>query len=110
MKYLFITLAVAFQLFNVAIASTKKQTINVMVTEKGFEPALLKVTQNQDITLAITRKTDSTCATEIVFPAQKIKKELPLNKTVTINLGKIKKGEINFSCGMDMISGVINVQ
>ena len=75
MKYLFITLAITFQLLNVAIASTNKQTINIAVTEKGFEPATLKVAPNQEISLAFTRKTDSTCATEIIFPAQKIKKD-----------------------------------
>lgn len=110
MKYLFVTLAITFQFLNVAVASNNKQTLNVAVTEKGFEPATLKVAPNQDVSLAITRKTDSTCATEIIFPAQKIKKELPLNKTVTISLGKLKKGEVNFSCGMNMVSGVINVQ
>lgn len=110
MKYLFITLSITFQLLNVAIASTNKQTINIAVTEKGFEPATLKVAPNQEISLAFTRKTDSTCATEIIFPAQKIKKELPLNKAVTINLGILKKGEVSFSCGMNMVNGVINVQ
>lgn len=110
MKNLFIAMTVIFQFSNTAIASSNKQTINVWVTEKGFEPTVLKVKQNQDISLSITRKTDSTCAKEIIFPAQKIKKELPLNKAVTIKLGKLKKGDIHFSCGMDMVSGVINVQ
>ena len=90
-----------------------KETPNeykLLVTEKGFEPATLKVAPNQEISLAFTRKTDSTCATEIIFPAQKIKKELPLNKAVTINLGILKKGEVSFSCGMNMVNGVINVQ
>jgi plastocyanin domain-containing protein len=110
MKILFIAAAITLQVFNLANASTNKQTINVAVTEKGFEPSSLKASPGQDISLAVTRKTDSTCAKEILFPSQKIKKELPLNKTVTINLGKLKKGEVSFSCGMNMVSGVINVQ
>jgi plastocyanin domain-containing protein len=110
MKSFIIATAVTFQIFNMANASTNKQTINVLVTEKGFEPSSLKAGPDQEISLAVTRKTDSTCAKEILFPAQKIKKELPLNKTVIINLGKLKKGEVSFSCGMNMVSGVINVQ
>jgi plastocyanin domain-containing protein len=110
MKSLFIATAITFQILNMANASASKQIINISVTEKGFEPSTLKVNSGDDISLAVTRKTDSTCAKEILFPAQKIKKELPLNKTVTINLGKLKKGEVSFSCGMNMVSGVINVQ
>ena len=110
MKSVFIAIVVTFQLFNTVFALSTKQTINISVTENGFEPSLLKVAPAQDIILAITRKTDSTCARDIIFPSEKIKKELPLNKTVTIALGKLKKGNIKFSCGMNMVNGVISVE
>ena len=110
MKFLLIAAAISFQTLNLANAATSKQPIAVAVTEKGFEPSTLKASPGEDVSLAFTRKTDSTCAKEIIFPDQKIKKELPLNKTVTINLGKLKKGNVNFSCGMNMVSGVVNVQ
>jgi plastocyanin domain-containing protein len=110
MKSFVLAAAITFQIFNMVSASTNKQTIDVLVTEKGFEPSILKVGKDQEIILAITRKTNSTCAKEILFPAQKIRKELPLNKTVTIDLGKLKKGDVSFSCGMNMVSGVISVK
>jgi len=91
-----------------AFAST--ETINVAVTEKGFEPSVIKVDSKKETILSVTRKTDSTCAKEIVFVSKKIKRDLPLNTVVAINLGKLPKGEVKFSCGMDMVSGVINVQ
>lgn len=86
------------------------QTINMVATENGFEPLKAKVKPNEEVILSITRKTDSTCAREISIPSKKIKKELPLNKTVTVNLGKLSKGDIKFSCGMDMYQGVITAQ
>jgi predicted ATPase len=88
MKSFVLAAAITFQIFNMVSASTNKQTIDVLVTEKGFEPSILKVGKDQE----------------------KIRKELPLNKTVTIDLGKLKKGDVSFSCGMNMVSGVISVK
>lgn len=98
-----------FALFlNTAIAANK--TVAVQVTAKGFEPSQIEAQADDSLTLSIIRKTESTCATEIKIPSLKLQKELPLNKTVVVNLGKVKKGHITFSCGMDMISGVVNVK
>jgi plastocyanin domain-containing protein len=61
--------------------------------------------------LSITRKTDTTCAKQIQVPTKKVNVDLPLNKTVTIALGKLEKGEIRFGCGMNMMeSGKILVK
>lgn len=87
-----------------------EKIIPVAVTTKGFEPAKIDLKDGDTVTLAVTRKTDATCATEIKVPSLKLKKELPLNKTVNVSLGKVKKGDITFSCGMDMVSGVVNVK
>lgn len=84
--------------------------ITLQVTEKGFEPSQIDVAPGTDVTLKVTRKTDSTCATEISVPTKKLKKALPLNQTVNVDLGKLEKGEIRFACGMDMISGQIVVK
>ncbi|MEZ4871969.1 MAG: cupredoxin domain-containing protein [Bdellovibrionales bacterium] len=77
---------------------------------KGFEPSRIEVEANEKVTLNITRKTKVTCATEITIPSEKIEKELPLNKTVSVQLTPSKKGEIAFGCAMDqMLGGVIVV-
>ena len=93
-----------------AQAAPKSQVVDLTVTEKGFEPSSVNVKPGESVVLKVTRKTDSTCATQIKIPAKKITKELPLNKTVSIELGKLDKGEIRFACGMDMMSGVIAVK
>lgn len=86
------------------------QVIDVIVTEKGFEPSSIDVKADQPIVLKVTRKTDSTCATEIQIPSKKVKKDLPLNETVSIDLGKVKKGDLNFACAMNMIKGQLHVK
>ena len=86
-------------------------TVNLSVTEKGFEPNKFDVETNKPIKLNITRRTDSTCSTSIQIPSLKVKKDLPLNKTVSVELGKLAKGEIRFGCGMSMMdSGIIYVK
>lgn len=93
-----------------ALAKDKDQVVELQVTEKGFEPSSVDVKPGVPVVLKVTRKTDSTCATQIKIQSKNIKKELPLNKSVTIALGKLEKGEIRFGCGMDMITGNIFVK
>lgn len=100
----------AFLVMSASFASEKLQIINLTVTEKGFEPNTINIKPGTNLELKITRKTDSTCATQVQVPSRNIKKDLPLNKTVSIEIGKVEKGEIKFGCGMNMVSGVIFVK
>ena len=88
-----------------AADKTDAQIVDLSVTEKGFEPNTVNVGPGKSVVLKITRKTDSTCATQVQIPSKKIKKDLPLNKVVSIDLGKLEKGEIRFGCGMNMMQG-----
>lgn len=100
-----------FMLSANAWATDKEQVIKIEVTEKGFQPSSIDVKPNIPVILQITRTTDSTCATDVQIPIKKIKKDLPLNKMVTIEIGKLEKGEIKFGCGMNMMdSGMIHVK
>lgn len=89
----------------------KKQIVNIKVTKKGYEPSQIDVEPGTHVILHVTRKTNTNCAKEIVVPSLHIEEKLPLNKMVSINLGKLAKGEIKFGCGMDMMtSGQITVR
>lgn len=93
-----------------AMADSKSQIVELQVTEKGFEPSSVDVKPGTPFTLKVTRKTDATCAKQIKIRAKGITKDLPLNKTVNIELGTLEKGEVRFACGMDMVSGHLVVQ
>jgi plastocyanin domain-containing protein len=106
-----IIMAMLFALsFQPAIAQVKDQVVELQVTEKGFEPSSIDVKPGVPVVLKVTRKTDSTCATQIKIKSKNIKENLPLNKPMTIALGKLEKGEIHFACGMDMVSGHLIVK
>jgi plastocyanin domain-containing protein len=86
------------------------QAIEVAVTGDGFVPARIKVQKGQKVQLVVTRKTDRTCATEIVIKDQGINKKLPLNQPVMVEFTPTKSGQIRYACAMDMIAGVIVVE
>lgn len=65
----------------------------------------MEVELDKAVNLKVTRKTDSTCATAIQIPEKKIKEGLPLNTTVVLELGHLKKGDLKFGCGMNMMDG-----
>lgn len=85
------------------------RTVEMEVTGEGFVPARIKVQKGEKVRLLVTRKTDRTCATEIVVKDQGINVPLPLNKQVTVNLVAKASGEIHYACGMGHIRGVIFV-
>lgn len=112
MKFLSVATVAAFLFTQSVFAEkpAKSEILEVQVTEKGFEPSELDAKAGANVVLRITRKTDATCATAIQVPSKKMKKELPLNKAVNVDLGKLEKGEIRFACGMDMVSGKVIVR
>jgi plastocyanin domain-containing protein len=113
MRYFFTIAYFSLMTLN-SFSATKvdSQIIELTVTEKGFEPSTVNAALELPVILKVTRKTDATCATEIQIPEKNINKiELPLNKTVTIKIGKLKKGIIHFGCGMKMmVGGIIYVK
>lgn len=85
----------------------------IAVTERGFEPDDVSVPGGKPVTLVFSRKTDKTCAKDIVLDlgdGKKIEKDLPLNQPVEIAMTFPKAGELAYACGMDMIHGTITVR
>ena len=109
MKNLFaVSLLASTLVFSLPTFSKEKvQKITVTVTKNGFEPNEIKVKDKSHVILQITRKTETTCATNIMLKDLNIKKDLPLNQQVDVDLGVLKKGDISFACGMNMITGHI---
>jgi plastocyanin domain-containing protein len=91
-------------------AAPAARTIKMKVTEKGFVPSRIEVKKGEPLHLVVTRKTDATCATELVIKDQNLRKELPLGKAVAFDFTPDKAGEMTYVCGMGMIRGVLVVQ
>src|SRR5258706_3222030 len=93
-------LLIASRSFAADDAKPKARVIELSVTEKGWEPTPIKVKKGEPLDLVITRKTDHTCAKEIVIDEGKIETELPLNKAVYVAFTPAKAGTIKYSCSM----------
>lgn len=91
-------------------AARKAAVHEISVTSDGFVPATIKVKRGEPVKLVVTRKTARTCATEIVIKDYAVNQPLPLDKPVTIELTPKKSGQVRYACGMDMISGVLQVE
>jgi plastocyanin domain-containing protein len=85
--------------------------VSMSVTEKGFEPADLRVRKDEPVELTLTRKTEDTCANEIVIDEYKINVKLPLNQAVVVKFTPTKSGTLKYGCGMQkMIGGKIYIE
>lgn len=84
--------------------------VEVTVTDDGFVPSKIPAKAGEPLTLAITRQTEKTCATEIIFAGQEGKTDLPLGKTVEVAYTPKQSGNVKFGCAMGMmIGGVLEV-
>jgi len=98
-------------LIGILLATTPTaRTVQLSVTDNGFEPQTVKAKKGQPLRLVVTRKTDHTCAKEVVIKDAGISKKLPLNQPVDIEFTPTKTGQLRYACGMDMISGVLLIE
>ena len=93
-----------------APAAKREQRIAIAVTSNGFEPSTIHLKAGRPVRFVVTRRTDSTCATEIVVKAYGIKKALPLNQPVEVRFTPRRAGTVRYACGMDMVAGNLIVE
>ena len=93
-----------------APAAAAQGAIELSVTPDGWVPDRIRVKAGEKVRLVITRKTDRTCATEIVIRELGVNTKLPLNQPVTVEFTPKKSGVLKYTCAMDMISGTLIVQ
>jgi plastocyanin domain-containing protein len=82
-------------------------SVNVVADEKGFTPSSFDVKKGSPATLIFRRTTDTTCATQVVFPDLKITKDLPLMVPVPIEVPTGDARSLVFQCGMGMFKGKV---
>jgi plastocyanin domain-containing protein len=91
-----------------AIAQEGIQEITVTV-DGGYEPSQIVVRAGQKVRLNFDRKDASSCLEEVRFPDFYIAQTLPLNRVTPIEFTPEKPGRYEFTCGMNMFRGAIEV-
>lgn len=81
-----------------------------ITVEGGYSPEVISIPKGKLTKINFIRKDPSSCLEEVVLGDFKIRKHLPLNQKMTIELTPQRSGEFVFSCGMNMFHGKIIVQ
>lgn len=76
----------------------------------GYKPKSVVVPHGKSTKINFLRKDPSSCLEEVVIGEFKIRKFLPLDQKVTLEILPQKKGEFVFSCGMGMFHGKLIVK
>ncbi|MEK7114920.1 MAG: cupredoxin domain-containing protein [Patescibacteria group bacterium] len=88
---------------------TVSDSVDILV-EGGYSPEIISIEKGKTIKLNFIRKDPSNCLEEVVLSDFGVRKKLPLNEKITIEITPQKKGEFTFSCGMNMFHGKIIVK
>ena len=93
----------------------KDKTIEVensvdIAVDGGYTPSTISIPKGKTTTLTFLRSDPSSCLEEVVLPDFKIRKSLPLNKKVSIDITPKESGQYEIVCGMNMFHGKILVK
>lgn len=84
------------------------ESVDITV-DGGYQPEVISIPKGKTTKLNFFRKDPNSCLEEVVLGDFKVKKYLPLNQKVTIEITPQKVGEFIYSCGMNMFHGKIKV-
>jgi plastocyanin domain-containing protein len=85
-------------------------TIAISVDATGYHPDSAHAPAGRAVRLVFTRTTDEGCGQQLVFPALGIRKDLPLNQSVDVDITMPASGSVAFTCGMNMFRGSVVAQ
>ncbi|WP_434419952.1 cupredoxin domain-containing protein [Nannocystis pusilla] len=80
-----------------------------VIVDGGYRPGRITVAEGERVRLKFVRREQSPCTREVVFAALDIRRELPTDQPVILELPALAPGEYEFKCGMNMIRGVLEV-
>jgi plastocyanin domain-containing protein len=92
-------------------AQTNQGVQEITVTvDGGYEPSRVVVNAGQPVRLNFLRRDPSSCLEEVRLPDFHISQALPLNQLTPIEFNPDQPGTYEFTCGMNMFRGAIEVQ
>ncbi len=86
------------------------KTVHISVDASGYTPARVNAKPGEKVRLVFTRKSDDGCGQQLVVPALDVRRDLPLDTPVPVDVTVPVKGELAFTCGMAMYQGAVVVE
>ncbi|HVS12059.1 MAG TPA: cupredoxin domain-containing protein [Planctomycetota bacterium] len=91
-------------------AAEEPRTIQITVTDQGYEPSRIELEVGESVRLAFEQKAQMECARTVESKELGIERiELPPGKTTVVEVTPTKGGEFTFACGMGMLKGTVVV-
>ena len=81
-----------------------------IIVDGGYTPDTIEIPSGTTTTIHFLRKDPSSCLEEVVISEFKIRRALPLNERVDVQITPEIPGTFKFSCGMGMYHGTIIVR
>lgn len=88
---------------------TPARQVSIVVIDGSYQPARIEMKEGERLRLVFLRKEHNPCTRELVIPALGIRRELPPDQPVTVEVAGLKPGTHEFHCGMNMVFGQIVV-
>ncbi len=85
------------------------RTVQVEVGTE-YRPSRIAAHAGETLHLVFTRTTDEGCGQQLVFPTLDIRRDLPLNQPIAVDVTAPASGDLGFTCGMGMYRGTVVVQ
>lgn len=86
------------------------QVVDLQISGGEYRPAAISVRAGMPVRLNVTRDEKPGCGDTLVIPSQNVRKAIPVNEVTAIEFTPAQAGELEFTCGMDMMRGKIVVQ
>ena len=80
-----------------------------IIVNGGYHPEAIVIPKGKTSQLIFERTDPSACLEEVILPHFGLRRHLPLNQRVVLDLLPEESGEFPFSCGMNMFQGKIIV-
>lgn len=81
-----------------------------IIVEGGYSPEVISIPKGKTTKINFIRKDPNSCLEEVVLADFKIRKYLPLNQKITVEITPQQSGEFKYACGMNMFHGKIIVK
>jgi plastocyanin domain-containing protein len=93
-----------------AAAKASPKVVDMTISDDGISPMQIAAVKGEPLRINITRKTNGTCITQLVVQDYGIKQDLPLGKTVAVDITPKTSGKVRLACGMGMTFATLVVQ
>jgi P-type Cu+ transporter len=92
-----------------AIEEAGYQEVHVAV-RGGYSPSVIRARTGVPLRIVFDRKEDGDCSSNVVFPELGLRRFLPPFAATTVEFTPTRSGPYEFSCGMNMIHGTVQVE